>query len=220
MPEFVIVMVLPPTPTIEFYHMAEESWRTLGLSSRIQSTSKALADLQRAQILANETIQGHLEALNSEILELRKVVGFPTSPNDFASATIDSSPEVKALADSALETLLDEIPLRALSDAHKRRADKLSAGDEAGRNDAQVYVEYQKCLQLHPGPKDGPEFHQLSKRIRMLERGLSSKGSDDKGGPSAPGPSGSVSAADSKKPKQHGGKGEKAMFSRLGLPAK
>jgi len=158
--------------------MAEETWRSWGLSSHVQSASKAVADLQSSllpHVLTDETVKA-LEVLKSELLELRTAVGLQGPPNASASANPSSSPVVKKLAESAVATLWDAIPLHAIADEYKRRADRFQ---DDGERTAEVYVGYQKYLQLFAGPKDGPEFRQLNKRIRLLELMLTSKGNDD-----------------------------------------
>ncbi|KAJ7870953.1 hypothetical protein B0H14DRAFT_2571006 [Mycena olivaceomarginata] len=137
--------------------MAEETWRSWGLSSHVQSASKAVADLQSSlmpHMLTDETVEA-LEVLKSELLELRTAVGLQGPSNASVSANPSSSPVVKKLAESAVATLWDAIPLHAIADEHKRRADRFQ---DDGDRTAEVYVGYQKYLQLFAGPKDGPEF--------------------------------------------------------------
>ncbi|KAJ7622283.1 hypothetical protein FB45DRAFT_927415 [Roridomyces roridus] len=140
--------------------------RPLNLSLQVQSTSAAVDRLHQA--LGTQRIPHHtaqcLQTLQKEIEALRQVLGLsglhqaPTSP-------------INQLAEHAVLTLWDEIPLQSLAQAHKERAQELM---HDGQNDHQVYIECVKYLHLHP-TKDGPDFTQMKRRVRTLEHHLAGR---------------------------------------------
>ncbi|KAJ6530811.1 hypothetical protein DFH09DRAFT_1093421 [Mycena vulgaris] len=159
--------------------MTDELWRSLSLSSHAKSLSGYVADLRSsmpAEFFENKEVQSKLEVLEAEIAVLRSVfigrplISLPQPPN--ALHTTHPDPAIQQLAQRAQETLWDELPLRAILDAHKHRMEDLAKADKEGQHSAEIYVAYCKFLQLYPDPKD-QEYRQLKKRFLQLERFLS-----------------------------------------------
>ncbi|KAJ6530828.1 hypothetical protein DFH09DRAFT_1326725 [Mycena vulgaris] len=150
--------------------MADELWRSLGLSSHAKSLSDYVTDLRSsmpAEFFENKAVQSKLEVLEAEIAALRSAV---IPPN--ALHTTHPDPAIQQLAKHAQETLWDELPLCAILDAHKHRMEGLAKADTEGQHSAEIYGAYCKFLQLYPDPKD-QEYRQLKKRFLQLERFLS-----------------------------------------------
>ncbi|KAJ7125746.1 hypothetical protein C8R43DRAFT_1135073 [Mycena crocata] len=161
------------------HFMAEETWHSLDLSSLIQATSNALANLQSDlpdRFLESNVLKSRLETLETHISELQRALATPNTIHSHCTIPgPGSSPAVQKLAETALKTLWDDVPLSAIMNAHKHKADRLRTSDSEGINNEKVYVEYCKVLHLHPGPRDGPEFRQLYKRVHHLEIALANQ---------------------------------------------
>ncbi|KAJ7780054.1 hypothetical protein DFH07DRAFT_793571 [Mycena maculata] len=106
----------------------------------------------------------------TEIATLRnKILGFPSTAHN---SSADLSP-LQLLAQDAEEKLWDDLPLCAIAEAHKRKAENLMARgnpDENGPgNISEVYVEYLKYLNLYPYKND-KEYIKTFATVHMLEQ--------------------------------------------------
>ncbi|KAJ7732835.1 hypothetical protein B0H16DRAFT_1732563 [Mycena metata] len=76
------------------------------------------------------------------------------------------------LAQDVTSTLWNELPLLAIAEAHKNRAENLVArgttGDEPGHL-REVYIDYAKYLLLYPG-RNSEEYLKILERARLLKR--------------------------------------------------
>ncbi|KAJ6530843.1 hypothetical protein DFH09DRAFT_1326740 [Mycena vulgaris] len=90
---------------------------------------------------------------------------------DYNSPHTESSPLIRELLEDARHTLWDTIPVYAIANAHKERAEALILqGNIEGGHDhlSKVYIEYAKYLMLHPASHN-LEYIGTRQRVAVLE---------------------------------------------------
>ncbi|KAJ6530832.1 hypothetical protein DFH09DRAFT_1183964 [Mycena vulgaris] len=150
-----------------------EQWRNIELSDLLPRLSQSKDNLKRS--LRNQPI--YVAECNQGVEELEKCINDVTDA--FARGHFDqlasrlnsqSSPLIKQLLEDARRTLWDTIPVYAIANVHKERAEALmSQGNIEGDRDHlfRVYIEYAKYLMLHP--PGSPEYTGTCHKVAVLE---------------------------------------------------
>ncbi|KAJ6580748.1 hypothetical protein B0H19DRAFT_1112269 [Mycena capillaripes] len=103
------------------------------------------------------------------------VLGEPPVKEDNDTGTADLLSG--KLAQIAKQTIWDNLPFRAIAEAHKREAEALvargSLETDSTTNNAAVCIEYYKYLQLYPHKED-TEYKYIFSRVHVLERAMDS----------------------------------------------
>ncbi|KAJ6530839.1 hypothetical protein DFH09DRAFT_1183977, partial [Mycena vulgaris] len=153
-----------------------EQWQDIKLSILLPKLSQSKDNLKRS--LRNQPID--VAECNRGADELEECINAATEA--FARGQFDqlasrpnsqSSPLIKQLLEDARRTLWDTIPVYAIANAHKERAEALmSQGNIEGDRDHlfRVYIEYAKYLMLHPvPPSNNPEYTGTCHKVAVLE---------------------------------------------------
>ncbi|KAJ6530849.1 hypothetical protein DFH09DRAFT_1183990 [Mycena vulgaris] len=149
-----------------------EQWRDIELSGLLPRLSRSKDNLKRS--LQNQPID--VAECNRGVEELEECINdateaFARRHFDYNSPYTESSPLIKKLLEDARRTLWDTIPVYAIANAHKERAEALmlQGNIEEGRDHlSKVYIEYAKYLMLHP-PSDNLEYVRTRQRVAVLE---------------------------------------------------
>jgi hypothetical protein len=78
---------------------------------------------------------------------------------------------IQKLARQAEETIWDGLPLCAIAEAHRKKAEGLMARGSPESGISEVYVEYLKYLRLYPH-KDSPVYVSVSSNSTKLSASL------------------------------------------------
>ncbi|KAJ6530856.1 hypothetical protein DFH09DRAFT_1183996 [Mycena vulgaris] len=151
-----------------------EQWRNIELSVLLPRLSQSKDNLKRS--LRNQPI--YMAEYNRSVDELEECINAVTEA--FARRHFDqlasrpnsqSSPLIKQLLEDARRTLWDTIPVYAIANAHKERAEALMSQGNTEGDPAhlfRVYIEYAKYLMLHP-PSNSPEYTRMCHKVAVLE---------------------------------------------------
>ncbi|KAJ6573082.1 hypothetical protein DFH09DRAFT_1152279, partial [Mycena vulgaris] len=137
-----------------------EQWRNIELSVLMPRLSQSKDNLKWS--LRNQPI--YVAECNRGVEELEEYINATTEA--FAS-----SPLNKQLLEDARRTLWDTIPVYAIANAHKERAEALMSQGNIEGDPAhlfRVYIEYAKYLMLHP-PSYNPEYVRTCHKVAVLE---------------------------------------------------
>ncbi|KAJ7825715.1 hypothetical protein B0H13DRAFT_2122186, partial [Mycena leptocephala] len=142
-----------------------DQWRTTNLSTILPALSKSLDNLKSSLGSNNAECNRNIEDLEAGIKHLIKAF----SPQvQIHSADGNAKPLIRELAERARHTLWDDLPVDAMANAHRKKADDMVSRGNVKGNAVQlseVYIEYAKYLLLHPVMNDDP----VPRKMRTLE---------------------------------------------------
>jgi hypothetical protein len=89
------------------------------------------------------------------------------------SADGNAKPLIQELAERARHTLWDDLPVDAIANAHRKKADDMvSRGNVTGNavQLSEIYIEYAKYLLLHPVTNNDPVYRKVYHHFVALEK--------------------------------------------------
>ncbi|KAJ7777080.1 hypothetical protein B0H16DRAFT_1504277 [Mycena metata] len=82
----------------------------------------------------------------------------------------DADSPIKRLVQEVKSTMWKELPLLAIAEAYRKRAEDLMRGTD-GDNARAVYIEYTKYLMLHP-QKESEDYKKIFMNVKALEQAI------------------------------------------------
>ncbi|KAJ7036634.1 hypothetical protein C8F04DRAFT_1095196 [Mycena alexandri] len=99
--------------------------------------------------------------------QYKQLTGFPW-PHPVSK---DADSQIKQLVQEFKATMWTELPLLAIAEAYRKRAEDLIAQGTDSGNARAVYIEYAKYLALHP-EKKSEDYRKIFIRVKALEQAI------------------------------------------------
>ncbi|KAJ7467765.1 hypothetical protein B0H11DRAFT_2046282 [Mycena galericulata] len=117
----------------------------------------------------------------TDVAALRNAIPWPPESTHPLENDRDSR-LLQELAREAKEGIWDALPICAIAEAHKRKAERLMArgnpDDNASSNNSEVYVEFLKYLVLYPHKNDA-EYNKTFRMVYLLGQVIDGRASSD-----------------------------------------